>query len=158
MRTFGYGKILPCALDEAWETVVDFPGRVIHGERYRRADLPDGAAPAPGNRILLQIGQDRFTSIVTSVHKPDSLSHRAAGPGFWVEISYQLRPCDDNDYGYTSDDLGNAHLTVLAEYGGWLGSVIAKLRPGACRRYVADEMSAIISAAESVRAEPVADE
>ena len=63
--------------------------------------------------------------------------------------------CDELDPGYTNEDFGCAFLAVRAEYGGWFGSLIAKLRPGACRRYLEDEMAAIMSAAESVRAEPV---
>ncbi len=157
MPAFECAEILPCTPDAAWAAVVDFPGRKIHGACYRRAELPDGNALSPGHRIELQIGRDRFTSIVTGAQKPASLSHRAAGPGFWVEFTYRLRQCRDGDAGYTSDDLGCAHLTVQAEYGGWLGSIIAKLRPRACRHYVAEEMSAIVSAAESVPAEPVAD-
>ena len=85
------------------------------------------------------------------------LSHRTVGPGFSVEFSYWVRPCSDADPGYTSDDSGNAYLTVQAEYDGWLGSLIARMRPGACRRYVAGELAAIDSEAKSVSAEPVAD-
>ena len=155
MPAFESSKILPCELDEAWEAVVDFPSRVIHSKRYRRADLPDGRDPTPGNRILFHIGRDRFTSIVTTAQKPGAFSHRAIGPGFWAEYSYRIRLCDELDPGYTNEDFGFAYLGIRAEYGGWLGGLIAKLRPGACRRYVEDEMAAIYSAAESVRAEPV---
>lgn len=155
MVVFEQERILPCGLEEAWEAVVDFPSRTIHSARYRRAELPDGAEPAPGHRILLQIGRDRFTSIVTLATKPSALSHRAAGPGFRAEYSYELRGCNERDVGYTSDDLACAYLKIRGEYGGWLGSLIARLRPGACRRYLADEMAAVVSAAESVRAEPV---
>ena len=158
MPVFEHERILPCGLEDGWEAVVDFPSRTIHNPRYRRADLPDGPEPAPGRRIMLQIGRDRFTSIVTFAGKPAALSHRASGPGFWAEYSYELRVCNENDAGYTSDDLGCAHLKIRGEYGGWLGSFIARLRPGACRRYLADEMAAVVSAAESVRAEPVDDE
>ena len=157
MPAFELAKILPCQLDAAWEAVVDFPSRTIHSSRYRRSDLPDGEEPMPGHRILLQIGRDRFTSIVTAVQKPSSLTHRAVSPGAWVEFSYQLRLSDERDPGYTSEDFGSAFLVIRAEYGGWLGSLIAKLRPGACRRYVEDELAAIVSAAESVPAEPVSD-
>lgn len=158
MPAFELAKILPCQLEEAWDAVVDFPGRVIHSSRYRRADLPDGAEPGPGHRILLHIGRDRFTSIVTTAQKPGAFSHRAIGPGFWAEYSYRLRQCDESDPGYTGEDFGSAYLVIRAEYGGWLGSLVAKLRPGACRRYLDDEMAAIFSAAESVHAEPVAQE
>ena len=157
MPAFELAKILPCQLDAAWEAVVDFPSRTIHSSRYRRSDLPDGEEPMPGHRILLQIGRDRFTSIITAVQKPAALTHRAVSPGAWVEFSYQLRLCDERDPGYTSEDFGSAFLVIRAEYGGWLGSLIAKLRPGACRRYVEDELAAIVSAAESVPAEPVPD-
>lgn len=157
MPAFQSSRILPGTPEAAWAAVVDFPARVIHGERYRQAALPDGAAPEPGHRIELQIGRDRFTSLITEVEPGARLSHRASGPGFSVEFSYRVRPCDDGDEGYTSDDAGRAHLIVRAEYEGWLGSTIARLRPGACRRYVADEMAAIVSAVESVPAEPVAD-
>ena len=157
MPTFEISKILPCALDDAWEAVADFPSRTIHSNRYRRADLPDGQDPMPGHRIQLQLGRDRFTSIVTAVQKPSSLSHRAIGPGFWVEYSYRIRLCDELDPGYTNEDFGLAFISIRSEYGGWLGSIIAKLRPGACRRYLEEELSAIISAAESVTAEPVED-
>ena len=157
MRTFELGKILPCTPGEAWNAVIDFPSRTIHGPAYRRSDLPDGNEPRPGNRIELQIGRDKFTSLMTVVQEPEMLSHRAIGPGFSVEFSYWVRPCSDADPGYTSDDDGNAFLTVQAEYGGWLGSFIARVRPGACRRYVAGEMAAINSASRSVSAEPVAD-
>lgn len=155
MRTFELGKILPCTPEEAWNAVIDFPSRTIHGSSYRRSDLPDGKDPKPGNRVELQIGRDKFTSLITVVQQPEMLSHRAVGPGFWVEFSYRVRLCSDGDPGYTSDDHGNAHLTVEAEYGGWLGTLIAQLRPGACRRYVAGEMDAIVSASKSVSAEPV---
>lgn len=155
MPAFEIGRILPCPPEEAWDAVTDFPSRRIHGARYGRAELPDGREPEPGRRILLQIGRDRFTSVITEVKRGHSLAHRATGPGFAVEFSYRLRECSDNDNGYTSDDLGRAYLTVRAEYGGWLGTVIARLRPGACRRYVADEMDAIVAAAEYVAAEPV---
>ena len=155
MPAFESSKILPCELDEAWEAVVDFPSRVIHSKRYRRADLPDGRDPTPGHRILFHIGRDRFTSIVTTAQKPGAFSHRAIGAGFWAEYSYRIRLCDELDPGYTNEDFGFAYLGIRAEYGGWLGGLIAKLRPGACRRYVEDEMAAIYSAAESVRAEPV---
>ena len=74
-----------------------------------------------------------------------------------MEFSYWVRLCSDADTGYTSDDDGNAYLTVQAEYAGWLGSLVARLRPGACRRYVAGEMAAIDSGAKSVFAEPVTD-
>ena len=158
MAVFERERILPCGLQDAWEAVADFPSRTIHNARYRRADMPDGADPAPGHRILLQIGRDRFTSIVTLARKPAALSHRTAGPGFWAEYSYELRVADESDPGYTSDDFGCALLRIRVEYGGWLGSLIARLRPGACRRYLADEMAAVVSAAESVRAEPVDDE
>lgn len=119
--------------------------------------MPDGKEPMPGHRILLHIGRDRFTSIITSVQKPSSLSHRAIGPGFWAEYSYRIRLCDELDPGYTNEDFGLAFISIQAEYGGWIGSLIAKLRPGACRRYLADELAAIVSAAESVPAEPVAE-
>ena len=155
MPVFEISKILPCPLDAAWEAVVDFPSRAIHSTRYRRADLPDGKEPMPGRRILLHVGRDRFTSIITSADKPAVLSHRAVGPGFWAEYSYRLRVCDELDPGYTNEDFGLAFLTIRAEYGGWLGSLVAKLRPGACRRYLEDELAAIVSAAESVPAEPV---
>ena len=157
MPTFEYAKILDCTPETAWDAVVDFPARKIHNQRYRRSELPDGSEPEPGHRIELQIGRDRFTSLITVVEKGEALSHRASGPGFWVGFSYRIRECSDGDQGYTSDDAGHAHLSVEAEYGGWLGSLIAGLRPKACRRYVADEMAAIISATESVAAEPVAD-
>lgn len=157
MRSFELGKILPCTPEEAWNAVIDFPSRAIHGPSYRRSDLPDGMEPRPGNRIELQIGRDKFTSLMTVVQEPEMLSHRAVGPGFSVEFSYWVRLCSDTDPGYTSDDDGNAYLTVQAEYGGWLGSLIARMRPGACRRYVAGELAAINSASRSVSAEPVAD-
>ncbi len=157
MRTFELGKILPCTPDEAWNAVIDFPSRTIHGPAYRRSDLPDGQEPRPGNRIELQIGRDKFTSLMTVVQEPEMLSHRTVGPGFSVEFSYWVRLCSDADPGYTSDDDGNAYLTVQAEYGGWLGSLIARLRPGACRRYVSGELAAIDSGAKSVFAEPVTD-
>ena len=157
MRTFELGKILACTPDEAWNAVVDFPSRTIHGPAYRRSDLPDGPEPKPGNRIELQIGRDKFTSLITVVHQPEMLSHRTVGPGFSVEFSYRVRLCSDADSGYTSDDYGNTHVTVETEYGGWLGALIARLRPGACRRYVAGELAAIDSASKSVSAEPVAD-
>ncbi len=157
MRTFELGKILPCTPGEAWNAVVDFPSRTIHGPAYRRSDLPDGKEPRPGNRIELQIGRDKFTSLMTVVQEPQMLSHRTVGPGFFVEFSYWVRLCSDADPGYTSDDDGNAYLTVQAEYGGWLGSLIARLRPGACRRYVAGELAAIDSGTKSVSAEPVVD-
>ncbi len=157
MRSFEHGKILPCTPEEAWNAVIDFPSRTIHGPAYRRSDLPDGREPSPGNRIELQIGRDKFTSLMTVVQEPEMLSHRTVGPGFSVEFSYWVRLCSDADPGYTSDDDGNAYLTVEAEYGGWLGSLIARLRPGACRRYVAGELAAINSASRSVSAEPVAD-
>ena len=157
MRTFELGKILPCTPEEAWNAVTDFPSRTIHGPAYHRSDLPDGNEPRPGNRIELQIGRDKFTSLMTVVQEPEVLSHRAIGPGFSVEFTYRVRLCSDGDPGYTSDDDGNAHLTVEAEYGGWLGSLIARLRPGACRRYVAGELAAIDSRAKSVSAEPVVD-
>ena len=156
MPAFEIEKILPCELNDAWIAVADFPSRTIHSNRYRRSDLPDGGEPMPGHRIMLQIGRDRFTSVITAVQKPAALSHRAIGPGFWAEYSYRLRLCDELDPGYTNDDLGSTFLSIRAEYGGWLGSLIARLRPGACRRYLADELAAIVSAAESVRAEPVA--
>ena len=155
MSAFECTKILSCPPDRAWDAVVDFPARKVHGRRYRRSDLPDGDNLEPGHRIELQIGRDRFTSLVTIVETGETLSHRASGPGFWVQFTYQVRPCLDSDKGYTSDDDGNAHLTLVAEYGGWLGATIARLRPKACRRYVADEMAAITSATESVPAEPV---
>ena len=98
-----------------------------------------------------------FTSVVTQVARPHRLAHRTTGPGFWVEYRYNLRVCDDADPGYSSEDFGRGHLTITTEYGGWFGTIIATLRPGACRRYVVDEMDAIISAAESVVAEPVED-
>lgn len=158
MPAFEVSKILPCDLEEAWQAVVDFPSRTIHSKRYRRADLPDGDDPAPGHRILLHIGRDRFTSIVTGAQKPGAFSHRAIGPGFWAEYSYRMRLSDESDPGYTNEDFGSAFLVVRGEYGGWLGSLVAKLRPGACRRYVEEEMAAIFSAAESVRAEPVSRE
>ncbi len=155
MRTFELGKIIPCTPDEAWNAVIDFPSRTIHGPAYRRSDLPDGTEPRPGNRIELQIGRDKFTSLMTVVQEPEMFGHRTVGPGFSVEFSYRVRPCSDADPGFTSDDDGHAHLTVEAEYGGWLGSLIARLRPGACRRYVAGELAAIESASKSVSAEPV---
>lgn len=155
MPTFEYAKILSCTPGEAWAAVVDFPSRKIHCHRYRRSELPDGPYPEPGHRIDLQIGRDRFTSLVTAVQDGEALSHRASGPGFWVGFSYRVRECSDADEGFTSDDFGHAYVTVQAEYGGWLGSVIAGFRPGACRRYVTDEMAAIVSATESVAAEPV---
>ncbi len=156
MPVFEYSKILPCPPDEAWAAVADFPSRRLHSKRYRRADLPDGPEPEPGHRIDLQIGRDRFTSLVTVVQKGETLSHRTSGPGFWVGFSYYVRECSDGDEAYTSDDRGHAYVTIRAEYGGWLGSLIAKLRPGACRRYVLDEMDAVSSATESIQAEPVA--
>ena len=146
---------MPCPVNDAWEAVADFPSRTIHSKRYRRADLPDGNEPMPGNRILFHIGRDRFTSVITTAQPPVALSHRTVGPGFWAEYSYQVRVSDESDPGYGAEDIGNAHLTIQGEYGGWLGTLIAKLRPGACRRYLADEMAAIMSAAESVRAEPI---
>ncbi len=155
MPVFEIAKIMPCDLDATWRAVVDFPARTIHCNRYRRSDLPDGAEPMPGHRILLQVGRDRFTSVITAVQRPNSLSHRTVGPGFWTEYSYQLRDCDESDAGFTNEDIGLAFLTVRAEYGGWLGGLIARLRPGACRRYLEDELGAIVSAAESVPAEPV---
>ena len=155
MPVFEIGRILPGAPAEAWAALIDFPSRRIHGARYTRADLPDGPEPEPGHRIRLQIGRDRFTSVITEVKTGHSLSHRATGPGFAVEFSYRLRECTDSDSGYTSDDLGRAYLTVRADYGGWLGTLVARLRPGACRRYVADEMDAIVAAAEYVAAEPI---
>ena len=155
MPVFEIAKILPCQLEAAWDAVVDFPSRAIHSSRYRSADLPDGKDPMPGHRILLHIGRDKFTSIVTMAQKPGALSHRASGPGFWTEYSYQLRLCEERDPGYTNEDFGMAFLAIHAEYGGWLGSLVAKLRPGACRRYLEDELAAIVSAAESVPAEPV---
>ena len=155
MRTFELGKIIPCTPDEAWNAVIDFPSRTIHGPAYRRSDLPDGPEPRPGNRIELQIGRDKFTSLMTVVQEPEMFGHRTVGPGFSVEFSYRVRPCSDADPGFTSDDDGHAHLTVEAEYGGWLGSLIARLRPGACRRYVAGELATIESASKSVSAEPV---
>jgi len=103
----------------------------------------------------LQIGRDKFTSLMTVVQEPEMFGHRTVGPGFSVEFSYRVRPCSDADSGFTSDDDGHAHLTVEAEYGGWLGSLIARFRPGACRRYVAGELAAIESASKSVSAEPV---
>ena len=157
MPAFEYNKILSCSPEEAWSAVVDFPARTVHSRRYRRAGLPDGQNPEPGHRIELQIGRDRFTSLVTIVEKGETLSHRASGPGFSVEFSYRVRECNDGDQGYTSDDAGHAYITVSAEYAGWLGTVIAGLRPGSCRRYVTDEMAAIVSATESVAAEPVAE-
>lgn len=157
MRSFEIGRILPCTPETAWNAVIDFPSRTIHGPAYRRAELPDGPAPEPGNRIELQIRRDKFTSLVTVVQPPELFGHRTVGPGFSVEFSYRVRLCSDSDQGYTSDDTGNAHLTVEAEYGGWLGTLIARLRPGACRRYVAGEMDAIKSASRSVSAEPVVD-
>ena len=155
MRTFELGKIIPCTPDEAWNAVIDFPSRTIHGPAYRRSDLPDGTEPRPGNRIEFQIGRDKFTSLMTVVQEPEMFGHRTVGPGFSVEFSYRVRLCSDADPGFTSDDDGHAHLTVEAEYGGWLGSLIARLRPGACRRYVAGELAAIESASKSVSAEPV---
>ena len=157
MRNFELGKILPCTPDEAWSAVIDFRSRTIHGPAYRRSDLPDGPEPRPGNRIELQIGRDKFTSLITAVQQPETFSHRTVGPGFSVEFSYRVRLCSDADSGYTSDDHGSAHLTVQAEYGGWLGTLIARLRPGACHRYVSGELAAIESASKSVSAEPVAD-
>ena len=155
MPAFEITKILPCRPEDAWEAVADFPSRTIHSSRYRRSDLPDGKEPMPGHRILLHIGRDRFTSIITAVQKPSSLSHRTIGPGFWAEYSYRVRLCDELDPGYTNEDFGLAFISIRAEYGGWLGSLVAKMRPGACRRYLEDELAAIVSAAESVRAEPV---
>lgn len=157
MRTFEIGRILPCEPQGAWNALVDFPSRTIHGQYYRRAELPDGPKPKPGNRIELQIKRDKFTSLVTVVQEPELFSHRTVGPGFSVEFSYRVRYCSDGDPGYTSDDNGNTYLTIEAEYGGWLGTLIARLRPGACRRYVAGEMDAINSASRSVSAEPVTD-
>ena len=156
MAVFEYSKILSCPPDEAWAAVADFPSRRLHSKRYRRADLPDGPEPEPGHRIDLQIGRDRFTSLITVVQKGETLSHRTSGPGFWVGFSYYVRECSDGDEAYTSDDQGHAYVTIQAEYGGWLGSLIARLRPGACRRYVLDEMDAVASATESIKAEPVA--
>ena len=155
MPTFEYAKIIASSPEETWAAVVDFPARKLHNQRYRRSELPDGSNPEPGHRIELQIGRDKFTSLVTVVQPGEVLSHRASGPGFWVGFSYRVRPCSDSDEGYTSDDEGHTYLTVEAQYGGWLGSMIAGLRPGACRRYVSDEMAAIISATESIAAEPV---
>ena len=154
MPIFSEARILPCEMAPAWDAVVDFPSRTLHSARYRRAALPDGPNPAVGHRIELQIGRDRFTSLITDVRAAQALTHRAVGPGFWAEYRYTLRVCSDDDPGYSSEDLGRAHLTINAEYGGWLGTVIAALRPGACRRYLADEMAAIISAAQHVPAEP----
>ena len=154
MAIFSEARILPGEMVPAWDAVVDFPSRTLHSARYRRAALPDGANPAVGHRIELQIGRDRFTSMITAVRTGESLTHRAVGPGFWAEYSYALRVCNDDDVGYSSEDLGRAHLTITAEYGGWQGKVIAALRPGACRRYLADEMAAIVSAAQFVAAEP----
>ena len=156
MRLFEYSRILFCAPEDAWSAVVDFPSRKLHGKRYRRADLPDGPSPEPGHRIQFQIGRDRFTSLVTVVQPGETLSHRASGPGFWIRFSYRVRECSDGDEGYTSDDQGHAFLTVQAEYGGWLGSLIARIRPGTCRSYVINELEAITSATESIKAEPVA--
>ena len=158
MPFFEYARILPCPPAAAWDAITDFPGRVIHGARYHRAALPDGDAPAPGHRIELQIGRDRFTSVVTACQRPDYLSHRTAGPGFWTEYSYYLRMCREGDAGYSSEDLGRAYLTIRAEYGGWLGKLVARLRPGACRRYLADEMTAVAYIAGSIRAEPADDD
>ena len=155
MPVFELARIVPGDLEAAWAAVVDFPSRPAHGERYRRGGLPDGADLKPGHRIELQIGRDGFTSVVTQAGRPQLLSHRADGPGFWAEYSYRLRECAEGDLGYSSEDLGDTLLTITATYGGWLGTVIARLRPGACRRYVADEMDAIISIAESVTAELV---
>jgi hypothetical protein len=157
MTTFEYSKIIPCPPKKAWSAVADFPARTLHSRRYRRANLPDGPDLEPGHRIELQIGRDRFTSLITIAEKGETLTHRASGPGFSVEFSYRVRECNDGDEGYTSDDAGHTHLTVRAEYGGWLGSIIAGMRPGSCRRYVSDEMAAITSATETVPAEPVAD-
>ena len=155
MMVFEYSKILSCPPQETWAAVVDFPARKLHGKRYRRADLPDGPLPEPGHRIEFQIGRDRFTSLITVVQTGETLSHRTSGPGFWVGFSYRVRECSDGDEGYTSDDLGHTYVTIEAEYGGWLGSLIAKLRPGACRRYLTDEMDAISATTESIKAEPV---
>ena len=154
MPIFSEARILPCEIATAWNAVTDFPSRTLHSARYRRAHLPDGPNLEPGHRLELQIGRDRFTSLVTDVREAQSLTHRAVGPGFWVEYAYTLRECSDSDHGYSSDDMGYAHLTIAAEYGGWLGALIAALRPGACRRYLADEMSAIVSAALFIPAEP----
>ncbi len=157
MPVFEYARILPCRPDAAWAPLVDFPSRPAHSEQYRQADLPDGGELAPGHRIRLQIARDRFTSVVTQVRRPHQLAHRTTGPGFWVEYRYNLRICDDADAGYSSEDFGRGHLTITTEYGGWFGTLIARLKPGACRRYIVDEMDAIISAAESVVAEPTED-
>ena len=155
MPRFHCARIMPTEPDSTWAAVVDFPSRPLYSQRYRRGEMPDGAEPEPGHRIDLQIARDRFTSVVTQARRPHVLAHRTTGPGFWVEFTYDLRVCDDSDAGYSSEDLGHAHLTITTEYGGWFGSLIAKLRPGACRRYVVDEMEAIAAAAESVVAEPV---
>lgn len=155
MTVFEYSKLLSCPPDETWSALVDFPSRKLHSKRCRRAELPDGPEPEPGHRIQFQIGRDRFTSLITVVQNGETLSHRASGPGFWVWFTYRLRECSDGDEGFTSDDQGNSYLTIRAEYGGWLGSLIGKMRPGACRRYVLDEMEAITSATESIKAEPV---
>ena len=157
MPVFEYSKILPCPPDEAWAAVADFPSRRLHSKRYRRADLPDGREPEPGHRIDLQIGPG-------PLHQPGhrgTKGRNAVPPdlgarGFWVGFSYYVRECSDGDEAYTSDDRGHAYVTFRAEYGGWLGSLIAKLRPGACKRYVLDEMDAVSSATESIQAEPVA--
>ena len=157
MPIFELGKILPCPPEQAWDALIDFPARTIHSDAYRRANLLDGPEPKPGHRIELQIGRDRFTSLITGIQDGESLTHRTVGAGFWVEFSYRVRYCVDADPGYTSDDRGHAYVNVQAEYGGWLGSLIARLRPGACRRYVAQEMAAIESASESVTSEAVTD-
>ena len=154
MPIFSQAQILPCEMETAWNAVTDFPSRTLHSARYRSANLPDGPQLETGHRIELQIGRDRFTSLVTAIREAQSLAHRAVGPGFWVEYTYTLRVCSDSDPGYSSDDLGRAHLSITSEYGGWLGTLIAALRPGACRRYLADEMAAIVSAALFVPAEP----
>ena len=117
-----------------------------------------GPSPRRGAGLSCKSGGTVFTSVVTAAQKPSYLSHRAAGPGFWAEYSYRLRYCEDKDAGFTTEDLGCAHLTIRAEYGGWLGRLVARLRPGACRRYLGDEMDAIVSISESVRAEPAGDE
>ncbi len=148
-------RIMPVDADQAWDALVDFPSRPFHSDRYRRAGLPDGTDLAPGHRIELQLGRDRFTSVVIQCRPRQFLSHRADGPGLWVRYTYRLRSCNPSDPGYSTEDQGNGHLTITTEYGGWLGSLIARLRPGACRRYLVDEMDAIISTAESVVAEPV---
>ena len=81
MPTFEYSAIVPCAPLAAWAAVTDFPSRPAHSRRYRRAELPDGVVLEPGNRLNLQIGRDRFTSVVMRAEPPATsvTSHHRAG-------------------------------------------------------------------------------